>query len=391
MAEKNDGGDKTEKPTPKRLSDARKKGDVPKSKDVTSTVVLGAWVLLGLMVAGVTLDRLGGLFDEIFAVIDRPFAQAWPIAGMAAGRALVIITATLLLPVAIVGVLAEFAQVGPVFTLEKMSPKMSHMNPGEGLKRMFNTDNLFEVVKSLAKTVLLVVLTWIVAAAAFDKLMAVPTGEADGALAAYGGLTFQLLAGTVAVFLFVSMLDYAYQKFSFTKKMRMSRRDIRQEMKDSEGDPHVKAHRRQLHQEWAQQNAVQAARDASVLVVNPTHIACALAYDPAEHAVPVLLGKGEGLIAQAMREAAEAQGVPIIRNVELARALRDKVAVDDIIPQDLFAAVAEVILWARRLREDAASDEPSPAEAPADQDGAESGPTFPPPPEGGLRPDREPS
>lgn len=294
MAEKNDGGDKTEKPTPKRLSDARKKGDVPKSKDVTSTAVLGAWLLLGLMVAGFTLDRLGGLFDEIFTVMDRPFAEAWPIAGAAAGKAFVSISAMLLLPIAIFGMLAEFAQVGPVFTLEKMSPKMSHMNPGEGLKRMFNTDNLFEVVKSLAKTLLLVVLTWIAAAAAFDKLMAVPTGEADGALAAYGGLTFQLLAGTVGVFLFVSMLDFAYQKFSFTKKMRMSRRDIRQEMKDSEGDPHVRAHRRQLHQEWAQQNAVQAARDASVLVVNPTHIACALAYDPAEHAVPVLLGKGRG-------------------------------------------------------------------------------------------------
>ena len=390
MAEKNDGGDKTEKPTPKRLSDARKKGDVPKSKDVTSTAALGAWLLLGLMTAGFTLDRLGGLFDEIFAVMDRPFAEAWPIAGAAAGKAFVSITAMLLLPIAIFGMLAEFAQVGPVFTLEKMSPKMSHMNPGEGLKRMFNTDNLFEVVKSLAKTLLLAVLTWIVAAAAFDKLMAVPTGEADGALAAYGGLTFQLLAGTVGVFLFVSMLDFAYQKFSFTKKMRMSRRDIRQEMKDSEGDPHVKAHRRQLHQEWAQQNAVQAARDASVLVVNPTHIACALAYDPAEHAVPVLLGKGEGLIAQAMREAAEADGVPIIRNVELARALRDKVAVDDIIPQDLFAAVAEVILWARRLREEAAA-EPSPGEARSGPDGAVSGPTFPPPPEGGFRPDQEPS
>lgn len=389
MAEKNDGGDKTEKPTPKRLSDARKKGDVPKSKDVTSTAVLGAWLLLGLMAAGFTLDRLGGLFDEIFAVMDRPFAEAWPIAGAAAGKAFVSITAMLLLPIAILGMLAEFAQVGPVFTLEKMSPKMSHMNPGEGLKRMFNTDNLFEVVKSLAKTLLLVVLTWIVAAAAFDKLMAVPAGEADGALAAYGGITFQLLAGTVGVFLFVSMLDFAYQKFSFTKKMRMSRRDIRQEMKDSEGDPHVKAHRRQLHQEWAQQNAVQAARDASVLVVNPTHIACALAYDPAEHAVPVLLGKGEGLIAQAMREAAEAGGVPIIRNVELARALRDKVAVDDIVPQDLFAAVAEVILWARRLREEAAA-EPSPGEARSSPDGAASGPTFPPPPEGGFRPDQEP-
>jgi len=372
MAEKNDGGDKTEKPTHKRLTDARKKGDVPKSKDLTSTIVLGAWVLLGAMTAGWAFDRLGGLFDEVFAVMDRPFAEAWPIAAAASGKVFVALTAVTFIPVAILGMLAEFGQVGPVFTFEKMSPKMSHMNPGEGLKRMFSVDNLFEVAKSLAKTLLLGVFTWIVVALAFDKLLALPASEADGALSAYGGLTFQLLAGTAVLFVFVSLLDLAYQRFSFTKKMRMSRRDIRQEAKDSEGDPHVKAHRRQLHQEWAQQNAVQAARDASVLVVNPTHIACALAYDPAEHAVPVLLGKGEGLIAQAMREAAETEGVPIIRNVELARALRDKAAVDDIIPQDLFAAVAEVILWARRLKdEQAQAAENPPPDTP-------SGPTFPP-------------
>lgn len=375
MAEKNDGGDKTEKPTPKRLSDARKKGDVPKSKDLTSTAVLGVWVLLGAMTAGYAFDRLGGLFDEIFAVMDRPFVEAWPIASAAAGKAFLMLTAMTFVPVAIFGALAEFAQVGPVFTFEKMTPKMSHMNPSEGLKRMFSLDNLFEVAKSLGKTLLLVAFTWIVVVLSFDRLMALPAGEADGALSAYGGLTFKLLAGTVVLFVFVSLLDLAYQKHSFTKKMRMSRRDIRQEAKDSEGDPHVKSHRRQLHQEWSQQNAVQAARDASVLVVNPTHIACALAYDPAEHAAPVLLGKGEGLIAQAMREAAETEGVPIIRNVELARALRDKAAIDDIVPQDLFAAVAEVILWARRLKDEQAKAEPP---APDDPAAPPPGPTFPP-------------
>ncbi|MBI1682719.1 type III secretion system export apparatus subunit SctU [Caulobacter hibisci] len=371
MAEKNDGGDKTEKPTPKRLSDARKKGDVPKSKDLTSTAVLGIWVLLGAMTAGYAFDRLGGLFDEVFAVMDQPFVEAWPIVAAASGKVFIVLTAMTFVPVAIFGMLAEFAQVGPVFTLEKMSPKLSHMNPGEGFKRMFSLDNLFEVAKSLAKTLLLGLFTWFVVALSFDKLLALPAGEANGALGAYGGLTFQLLAGVAVLFVFVSLLDLTYQRFSFTKKMKMSRRDIRQESKDSEGDPHVKSHRRQLHQEWAQQNAVQAARDASVLVVNPTHIACALAYDPAEHAVPVLLGKGEGLIAQAMREAAEDQGVPIIRNVELARALRDKAAVDDIIPQDLFAAVAEVILWARRLKDEQAAAAPAPDAPPP-------GPTFPP-------------
>lgn len=383
MAEKNDSGDRTEKPTPKRLADARKKGDVAKSKDMSSTATLGAWLLIGLCLGAFGLQRLNALFDTVLSLTDRPFDEAFRVASMAAFQALLLLSAVTFLPVAILGSVTEFLQVGPVFTLEKMTPKFSHMNPGEGLKRMVNVDNLVETAKSLAKTILLIAICWLVVVADFSQLSRLPANEPRDVLHALSSTTFKLVAAAVAAFLLVSALDLVYQKHSFIKKLRMSRRDIKQEMKDAEGDPHVRAQRRQMHQEWAQQNAVQAARDASVLVVNPTHIACALAYDPSLHPAPVLLGKGEGPIAAAMREAAETEGVPIIRNVELARALHDKAVIDDIVPQDLFAAVAEVILWARRVRETAAEEAASETTEPP------AGPTFPALPEIAIRPSEE--
>ena len=378
MAEKNDGADKTEQPTPKRLQDARKKGDVAKSKDVGATAVLVGWLVLAAVLTGFVGDRLTNLFDVAFTAMGQPFGQGFENAGASAAVTFVVISLALMLPVAIFGTLIEFLQVGPVFTFEKMSFKLDHMNPAEGIKRMFNTDNLFEVVKSVMKTALLVLITCIVVVSEFNTLAKLPAAGPDAALQAISASTRRLVVLTVIVFVLVSVLDFAYQRFAFTKKMRMSRRDIKQEHKDSEGDPHVKGQRRQLHQEWAQQNAVGAARDASVLVVNPTHIAVALDYDPARHAVPVVSAKGDGLMAKAMREAAQEAGVPIVRNVELARAMHERVPVESIVPEDMFTAVAEVILWAKRVREDAAA-EAAKTEA---ELAARPGPSFPAPPEG---------
>lgn len=378
MAEKNDGADKTEQPTPKRLQDARKKGDVAKSKDVASTAVLVGWLVLAAVLTGFVGDRLSGLFDAAFIAMDQPFGQAFENAGVQAAVTFVVVSLVLMVPVALFGTLVEFVQVGPVFTFEKMTPKLSHMNPAEGIKRMFNTDNLFEVAKSVFKTALLVLITCIVVVAEFNTLAKLPAAGPQAALEAIGTSTRRLVVLTVVVFVLVSVLDAAYQRFAFTKKMRMSRRDIKQEHKDSEGDPHVKAQRRQLHQEWAQQNAVGAARDASVLVVNPTHIAVALDYDPARHAIPVVSAKGDGLMAKAMREAAQEAGVPVVRSVELARAMHERVAVESIVPEDMFTAVAEVILWAKKVREEAAAEA---AEADAER-AARPGPSFPAAPEG---------
>jgi len=393
MAEKNDGGDKTERPTPKRLQDARKKGDVAKSKDVGSTAVLFAWLLVGVLLAGTVFDNFAALFDDVFRVMDQPFGDAFEQVAWSAARRLLVVMAVLLLPVALFASVVEFLQTGPVLTFEKMTPKLDHMNPGEGLKRMFNTDNLFEVGKSLVKTALLLGLTALLLFGQIDRIMRLPAAQPGEVMGAFGAISFHLLGWTLVVFVFVSILDSSYQRFSFIKKMRMSRRDIRQEAKDMEGDPTVKARRRELAQEWAQSNAVGSVRGAAALVVNPTHIAVSLAYDPAEHVVPVVAGKGDGLIAGAMRDMAEREGVPIIRNVPLARALHEQVPVEAVVPEDMFAAVAEIILMARRLRDEAARGERmEPVEMAGDPDDAAaspeperpagSGPLFPAAPDG---------
>ena len=369
MADKNDSGDKTEQPTQKRLDDARKKGDVPKSREVTSTVVLIIWLALGAAVVGFAAARIGGLFDSLFATIG----QGWMTTGFAgAARSIggqafelsLMLVAMLLLPAAAVGLLAEFLQAGPVLSFEKLKPNMDALNPAEGVKRMFSMDNLIEVLKAVAKTALLFIVGWLVVKSALPQIVGLARSpsvspQAIGAL--LWDLTLKLTAWTIALFALVSLLDAVYQRWSFTKKMRMSLRDIKQEMKESEGDPYIKAQRRQMHQEWSQRNAQQAARDASALVVNPTHIAIAIEYDPETSPVPTISAKGEDHVARAMREAAEQAGVPIVRNVPLARDLLKRGEEGEIIPADLFEIIAEVILWAREVREHVQaqrSDEP---------------------------------
>jgi flagellar biosynthesis protein FlhB len=253
------------------------------------------------------------------------------------------------------GLLADFLQTGAVLSFEKLKPKLENMNPVEGVKRMFSMDNLIEVVKALAKTAVLFLLGWLVVKPALNQIVGLarsPTLAPQAIGALVWDLTVKLLAWTIATFAMVSLLDAAYQRWSFTKKMRMSMRDIKQEMKESEGDPYIKQHRRQAAQEWQQRNAAQAARNANVLVVNPTLVAIAIDYDRETTPVPTIAAKGEDHVARAMREAAEDAGVPIVRNVPLARDLLARGEEGEIIPADLFDVIAEVILWAREVRDE---------------------------------------
>jgi type III secretion YscU/HrpY family protein len=360
MSDKNDGGDKTEKPTPKRLEDARKKGDVSKSREVTGTVVLVLWLGLGSLLLGFAAARLAMLWEALFVVIG----EGWSVTGYAGalrsigGMALelgVLLVGALLVPVAAAGLLADFLQTGAVLSFEKIKPKLENMNPVEGVKRMFSMDNLVEVIKALAKAALLFLLGWLVVKPALNQIVGLarsPTLAPQALGALVWDLTVKLLAWTIASFAMVSLLDAAYQRWSFTKKMRMSLRDIKQEMKESEGDPYIKQHRRQAAQEWQQRNAAQSARDANVLVVNPTHVAIAIDYDRESSPVPTIAAKGEDHVARAMREAAEEAGVPIVRNVPLARDLLARGEEGEIVPSDLFDVIAEIILWAREVREE---------------------------------------
>ena len=364
MAGQDDSGDKTEKPTPKKLQDARKKGDVAKSKDVTSTVVLIAWIGLGALVIGYASTRFAALFESLFTTIGQGwmttgYAGAVRSFGSQAFELAVLLVAMLLVPIAAVGVLTDFLQIGPILTFEKVKPKLENMNPVEGVKKMFTVDSLVELIKSIAKTALLFLVGWLVIRSALPDIVALSRSPQLGAQAIGAltwSLTVKLLAWTAALFALISALDAAYQRYSYIKKMRMSIRDIKQEMKESEGDPHVKAQRRQMAQEWAQRNQQQAARSANALIVNPTHVAIAIEYDRETCPVPMISAKGEDHVALAMREAAEEAGVPIVRNVPLARDLLARGEIGEIIPNDVFDAIAEVILWAREVRKEIDAD-----------------------------------
>jgi type III secretion protein U len=372
MADKNDAGDKTEKPTPKKLRDARKKGQVAKSKDLTSTIELMVWLALLLIASAYGAQQIAGLFEASFVALAQPFAGGAPALGTMALQVLLALTALALLPVVAVGLVAEYLQAGPVFTVERMKPKMDNLNPVEGIKRMFSLDNAVELAKSVTKTLLLVAIGAFVVRAALPALAklpalaALPDSAAPAVAAALGEVTRSMLWWTLSAFVLVALLDLAWQRHSFFRRMRMSRRDIRQEIKESEGDPYVKQHRQQAHLEWTQRNAQQAARQANVLVVNPTHVAIAIDYERDTCPVPTVSGKGEDHVARAMREAAEEAGVPIVRNIELARDLLARGEVGAIVPADLFDIVAEVILWAREVREAMPSGAPPRLPAPGE-------------------------
>jgi len=364
MAKKNDGGDKTEKPTPKRLRDARRKGDVVKSKDVGPAIGMILWFLLLLFAAGHAGAQITALMrDAVGTATTMPFDAAAPMLGWASLLVLVSVSLLILGPAALIGIIAEFLQVGALVTTEKLKPSLDKLNPVEGLKRMFSMDNLVELIKTVAKAGLILTIAGIIlwrSADAFISLVQTagwsPVAHhgdkvATAMLALIRSLSVQLFAWTCAVFLLVAAADRAWAHHSFIKKLRMSRRDIRQEHKDNEGDPMLRAQRRQLPEEWANQNAVAAAGKANVLLTNPTHLAIALDYDADDCPVPMIAAKGEGPLAAAMRAEAEREGVPIVRNLGLARGIWGECEVGGPIPQNSFDAIAEIILWARRARD----------------------------------------
>ncbi len=358
MSQQDDSGDKTEQPTHKKLQDARKKGQVPKSKDVTSTIELLVWFALSLLAVSWASLELKGLMAQMLQLLHEPFTNAASQLVGAAVRSLVALTAALLLPVAAIGLLTEYLQAGPVWSMEKIKPNLEHMNPVEGVKKMFTMDALVELLKSIAKSVALGLIGWLAIKAVLPQLALLPLSTRPELLGnALWEAARPVLVWTVVLFALLALLDGVYQRFSFTKRMRMSMRDIRQEQKDSEGDPHTKQHRKQLADEWSQRGATQAASTANVLVVNPTHVAIAIDYDRETCPVPTIAAKGEDHVARAMREAAEAAGVPVVRNVPLARDLLARGEVGELIPQDLFDVIAEVVLWAREVREELAAQD----------------------------------
>lgn len=363
MAGKQDGGDKTEQPTAKRLRDARLKGDVAKSKDVGAAFSTLAMCLLFALAAGHCAWLIAGFAEDVLRLsLTQDFGHAAPLLATRALWLLVGLSATILAPLATMGLAIEFFQTGPLLTGEKLKPSLDKLNPVEGLKRMFGKDGLVELVKTLAKVVCLVVVTALIFMAALEEVggmirqaafsRAAGGGVIAGERAAgyFHSVTLQLLLWSAGLFLAIAVLDRLHARKSYMKKMMMSRRDIKQEHRENEGDPMLRSERRQMHQEWGGNSAASAAAGASALLVNPTHIAIALDHHPERAPIPVITAKAMGPLAAVMRDAAHANEVPIIRNVAAARKLYAAAETGEMVPEDMFEVIAEIILWARRAR-----------------------------------------
>ncbi|MGV8939893.1 MAG: type III secretion system export apparatus subunit SctU [Allorhizobium sp.] len=346
-----EGGEKTELPTPKKERDAREKGQVARSQEVVTTVSLMATVAYVWAAWGSITAAVIRMFDQMAFLATGDFeANALP-AVIYAFRE----SAMLLLPVLGVvilsGIAANYAQFGSLFSFESITPNLEKISPGAGFKRLFSMKSLVELLKSILKIVFLSILLYYVVRDAIGPFVNSLYCGLSCIASITTSILFQTLIYSALAFIIVAAADFAYQKHTHTKSLMMSKDEIKREYKESEGDPEIKGKRKQLAHELAMGDGGTAARKGTAVVVNPTHFAVVIDYRPGETPLPVVTAKGRNAQAHHIRSEAEKAGVPIFRNVPLARALFADADLYEPIPDDLFDAVAEVLAWVSRNRE----------------------------------------
>jgi len=347
-----DGFQRTEPATPHRREQARREGQVAQSREVQSVALLIA-ALLGLS-SGVGL----ALRDASFQIAR----EAWTLAGrppesIADGHALLIrhggVAALALLPMlgllALAGVAASLAQTGPFFSLAVVRFRATRLDPLAGLRRLASVERLFELAKSLAKVGFLVGIAWWVVQGKVPglvDLMRLPVAASTDATVREAA---RLAAALLVALAPLAALDYAWQRHRHEKRLRMTKQEVREEARQREGDPQLRARSRARHRELSRSRMIAAVARADVVVTNPTHFAVALRYDVACAAAPEVLAKGRDRVAARIREEAVRHGVPIVEDAPLARLLHRTCEIGRQIPENLFQAVAEVLAYVYRL------------------------------------------
>lgn len=334
--------EKTERPTDKALDDARSKGQVAVSRDLARLIPL---VLLGEVAFAAEAscrEALQALMALAVARIDAPFAVARAELTTEALTLLLPVFGACLLIVVVAAVAANWGQFGVLISPEVLQPSLDKINPVNGVKNLFGMKKVVEVVASLLKVVLVALATWILIRGALPALVSFAGGTPAGILGQFGILMQGLFRTLAGICLVLALIDYAVQRHFLIKSLMMSKEDIKREFKDAEGDPQIKGERRQLAQELANSPAVATTAEADAVVVNPTHFAVAMRYDPERTPVPLLLAKGRDQVAQAMIRRAHELGIPVIRHVWLARTLYATGAAARPVPRASYAAVAHV-------------------------------------------------
>lgn len=353
MAEGAEDDDKTEEPTQKRIDEARERGDIVYSSEVGTAFSLLALTMVVAFMAGPLMRDLGGMLSGAlsnaneFSADGRLLLHIYVAVGLRVGGAVAMVALALIGA----GIAARFVQDLPTWSPKRLEPKLDRVNPVEGFKRIFGKQAVGSFVKTLVKFV-------IVGAAVIWSLWPrdgvleiLPTLDV-GAFGAYvSERAVALLIACTCAAAALAVIDYVFVRQAHMKRLRMTRQEVRDEFRQSEGDPHVRARLRQIRQERAKSRMMAAVPKATVVITNPTHYAVALKYDRDVSPAPICVAKGVNEVALRIREMAEANEVPVMEDPPLARALYASVDLEETIPPEHFAAVAKIIAVVMRLAE----------------------------------------
>ncbi|MFA1820660.1 flagellar biosynthesis protein FlhB [Virgibacillus oceani] len=344
-------GEKTEKATPKKKQDERRKGKVAKSQDVNTAILLLFSFMILIVFGPFMKDIMTTMYTHTFTefihweVTENTVQQVFTGATIEAAK--------MLAPIMLIAIVAGFGsnllQIGFLFTMEPLKFDLKKIDPIKGAKRIFSIRALVEFLKSMLKIVLIGTVTFMVIWINKDEMMMLSFKTAESALAFFGRVTAIMgIAATVAL-LFLSVFDYAYQRYDFQKNMRMSKQDIKDEFKNVEGDPLIKSKLKEKRQQMATTRMMSEVPNADVVITNPTHFAIAIKYDEEKMSAPYIVAKGIDEIALKVKEVAKANDVVTVENRSLARSLYASVEIGDAIPEAFFQAVAEILAYVYKL------------------------------------------
>ena len=346
--------EKSEKATPKKLRDSRKKGQVAKSQDFPSAFTFAVSILGTLIATSYLYKNLAGYIVQTFNMVKRAPLDLEHKGGalfLDAAKVIAISSFPLLIVVLFVGVLVNFLVIGPMFSMEAMKFNLKKLNPVEGLKQKFKLKVFVELLKSIFK----IAGAAIIISVAIYKML--PEVIQTSSIPVLGSaLVLKTFLQRIAIqvgmfFLAVAIFDLAFQKRTFAKEMMMEKFEVKQEYKETEGDPHVKGRRRELSREIAYSEGPGAAKRARAIITNPDHIAVAVGYEKEDALVPIIITMGAGFVAEQIIKIGVAENIPIMRNVKLAHELYQKGRIADYIPEETYAAIAEILRWIAAMEE----------------------------------------
>ncbi len=351
--------EKTEKATPKKLRDARKKGQVAKSQDFPSAFTFIVSISAVLAMTGYLYDILGSYLVNCFKRAASPPDMQHAAGGVMNEAISVIFQSSILILILVssVGVLVNFLIIGPMFSMEAMKLDIKRLNPVTNLRNIFKMKTLFELAKSIFKITGAILLIYSVVYDSITEIVATATMPVYGTALVFSSFLKQVVIRVGIFFITIAVIDLIYQKRNFAKEMKMEKFEVKREHKDTEGDPQLKGRRRQVAQEIAYQEGPSATQRARAVITNPDHIAVAIDYDEAAQPAPRILTMGRGFIAEQILKVATECHIPIMRNVALARTLYEKGKISDYIPEETFQAVAEILKWIERLEKEEAHAE----------------------------------